>query len=65
MEKLILTCGRYIPQSAGDGETRVRAVEAYLARLSEELELLLGDTGRALEALQAAQSVSDDGEGGE
>lgn len=41
MEKLILSCGRFSP-SAGEGiEGRVRALEAYLARLSEELEFLL------------------------
>jgi predicted RNA-binding protein Jag len=42
-------------------------MEAYLARLSEELEILLGETGRMLEALQTAQAaltVRDNGEGG-
>ena len=43
MEKLILKCGRYVPQAAGDTETRVRAVEAYLAVLTAELELLVGE----------------------
>ena len=56
MEKLILPCGRYIPQFAGDTETRVRAMEGYLARLSEELEVLLGETSKALDALQSAQN---------
>lgn len=68
MEKLILSCGRYIPMSAGDSEIRIRALEAYLARLSEELEILLGETGRTLNALQAEQSgamsVGDRREGG-
>ena len=70
MEKLILTCGRYIPPSAGDSEIRVRAMEAYLARLSEELEILLGEAGRMLEALRSGQTASDvndhsnSGEGG-
>ena len=67
MEKLILSCGRYIPSTAGDSEARAQAMEAYLARLSEELEILLGEMGRILEALQAGQSpsaVSDSGEGG-
>lgn len=67
MEKLILTCGRFLPPSAGNSETRVKAMEAYLARLSEELEILLGETGRMLEALQSAQAaltVRDNGEGG-
>ena len=56
MEKLILSCGRYIPQAAGNAEARVRAMEAYLARLSEELEVLLGETAGAIETLQAMQS---------
>lgn len=56
MEKLILPCGRYIPQFAGDTETRVRAMEGYLARLSEELEVLLGETAKALDTLQAVQN---------
>ena len=67
MEKLILSCGRFLPPSAGDSESRVNALEAYLARLSEELEILLGETGRMLEALQSAQAaltVRDNGEGG-
>ena len=67
MEKLILSCGRFLPPSAGDSETREKAMEAYLARLSVELEILLGETGRMLEALQtvqAALTVRDNGEGG-
>lgn len=67
MEKLILTCGRFLPPSGGDSEARVRAMEAYVARLSEELEILLGETGRMLEALQSVQAaltVQDNGEGG-
>ena len=68
MDKLILPCGRYIPQFSGDAETRLRAMEAYLARLSEELEVLLGETAKALEALASAQNdlvaVYADREGG-
>ena len=56
MEKLILSCGRYIPQAAENTEARVRAMEAYLARLSEELEVLLGETAGAMDALQVMQS---------
>lgn len=73
MEKLILACGRYIPPSSENLEFRVRAVEAYLTRLTEELELLVGEMDRALDALEtllterdgvwAAAAVSD-GEGG-
>ena len=72
MEKLILACGRYIPPSSENLEFRVRAVEAYLTRLTEELELLVGEMDRALDALETllterdraeAASVSD-GEGG-
>lgn len=68
MDKLILPCGRYIPRFAGDTEIRLRAMEAYLARLSEELEVLLGETTQALASLQAAQSslasVNTNREGG-
>ena len=68
MDKLILPCGRYIPQFSGDAEIRLRAMEAYLARLSEELEVLLGETAKALDALASAQndlaSVYADREGG-
>ena len=56
MEKLILPCGRYIPQLAGDTEARVQAMESYLARLGEELEVLLGETARALDDLRSAQN---------
>ena len=67
MEKLMLTSGRYLPPFGGDSETRLRSLEAYVAQLSEELEVLLGEMGRAMEALQAGQSLSashDNGEGG-
>ena len=68
MEKLILSCGRYIPLAAGNSEARVRAMEAYLARLSEELELLLGETAKALSYLEAVQhslvSENNNREGG-
>lgn len=69
MEKLILTCGRYIPSAAGDTDTRVAAMEAYLARLSEELEVLMGEMDRVLTALEgmlsaAASSADTNGEGG-
>ena len=56
MEKLILSCGRYIPQFMGDTETRMRTMEAYLARLSEELEVLLGEMAEAPENLRSAQN---------
>ena len=55
MEKLILPCGRYIPRLAGDTEARVQAMESYLARLGEELEVLLGETAKALEDLRSVQ----------
>lgn len=68
MEKLILSCGRYIPLSAGDAESRVRAMEAYLARMSEELEVLLGEMGATPDRMETAQtyltSVSANREGG-
>ena len=64
MEKLILTCGRYLPPSAGDTEARIAAMESYLARLSEELEVLMGEMDRvltALEGLLPAAAVSESG----
>lgn len=41
MEKLTLSCGRYAPQTGDTVEARVRAMENYLARLSEEMEFLV------------------------
>lgn len=69
MEKLILTCGRYLPPSAGDTESRIAAMESYLARLSEELEVLMGEMDRVLTALEgllpaaadSAEAVSESG----
>lgn len=54
MEKLILKCGRYIPSAAADTESRVKEMEAYLSRLTEELEFLMGELDRTLEALGRA-----------
>ena len=50
MEKLILTCGRFAPVPGESVEARVQAMEAYLSRLAEELEFLLAEVGRNLEA---------------
>ncbi len=51
MAGLTLGCGRFIPRPAGGGEAdmaaRVAALEAYLVRLSEELELAVGGGGAA------------------
>jgi hypothetical protein len=54
MEKLILKCGRYIPSAAADTESRVRGMEVYLSKLTEELEFLMGELDRTLEALGSA-----------
>jgi hypothetical protein len=54
MEKLILKCGRYIPSAAADTESRVKGMEAYLSRLTEELEFLMGELDGTLEALGSA-----------
>ena len=56
MEKLILKCGRYIPSATVDTESRVKEMEAYLSRLTEELEFLMGELDRVLEALAAVSS---------
>ena len=54
MEKLILKCGRYIPSAAADTESRVKEMEAYLSRLTEELEFLMGELDRAMKILGSA-----------
>lgn len=54
MEKLILKCGRYIPPAAGDAEQRVKSLESYLAGLTQELEFLVGELDRTLEAMGSA-----------
>ena len=54
MEKLILKCGRYIPSAAVDTESRVKEMEAYLSRLTEELEFLMGELDRAMKILGSA-----------
>ena len=51
MEKLILQCGRYVPSDEGDALLRVRALEAYIARLTEELEHLLAQMDPVLRAV--------------
>jgi hypothetical protein len=59
MEKLILKSGRFIPPALGDVETRVKLIEAHLSGLTEELEYLVGEMDRALNALEAAISERD------
>ena len=51
MEKLILKCGRYVPASAADTAVRIAAMEAYLSRLTDELEHLLSELDLALRAV--------------
>ena len=43
MEKLILSCGRFVPAVGGDEGARVKGLEEYLVRLTEELELMLSE----------------------
>lgn len=54
MEKLILTRGRFTPQSGDSPEGRIRALEKYLSDLSEEMELIVARIGQ----LQA--SIADE-----
>ncbi len=65
MEKLILKCGRYLPPASGDTESRVRLMEVYVSKLTEELEHLVEELDRTLAALEtaAAAMAADGGEG--
>ena len=75
MEKLILKCGRYITPAVEDVEYRVKLMEAYLSMVTEELEFLVGEMDRALnafeqaiaerDALVAAEESADEGDLGE
>lgn len=60
MAKLTLRCGRFIPPAAGDTEGRLRSLERYLARLTEELEHELGTGEPSPDTVTAA---GGDGEG--
>lgn len=60
MEKLILKCGRYSPNAAGNVEQRIARIEAYLLMLSSDIEYLVGEMDRALEALEKAYVERDD-----
>ncbi|MBR5123617.1 MAG: hypothetical protein IKU90_00675 [Clostridia bacterium] len=57
MEKLMLTCGRFMPPHGGDTEQRVERLEAYLSKLTQELELVLRELNDAA-AEQAVASLS-------
>ena len=53
--KWVLACGRFSPNAGAGVTARVLALEAYIAALSEELELqlselMLSELGRATEA---------------
>ena len=65
MEKLILTSGRFTPRAGASTEARVQALEAYLAEMSEEMELLIARLGRlyGTEARAASADVSAQEEG--
>lgn len=59
MEKLILKCGRYMPSAAGDTESRVKLLEAYLSGLTQELEFLVEELDRVLQAQGMFATVGD------
>lgn len=49
MKPLICKTGRYIPHPEASDAARIRFLEQYVAALSEELEQVLAEIGRALE----------------
>ena len=53
-KKWVLSCGRFSPHEGASAEARVRAVESYVARLAEEMEFLIAELGRAVDAASAA-----------
>ncbi len=58
MEKLILRAGRYIPRPEASDSDRIHRLEDYLATLTEELERLVAEVDRALDALEASIGAS-------
>lgn len=57
MERLKLTCGRYLPAGKGGTEERLAALEDYVGRLAAELEFRLGEAGKALETITEAMAA--------
>lgn len=53
MEKLILKCGRFVSPAGTDEQTRVRAMETYLASFTSELEFLLEEMQKTMDRLTA------------
>lgn len=54
MERLKLTCGRYLPAAMGSSEERLAALEEYVVRLAAELEFRLGEAGMTMQNLANA-----------
>ena len=54
MERLKLTCGRYLPGATGGSEERLAALEEYVVRLAAELEFRLGEAGVMMQTLADA-----------
>lgn len=52
MEKLILKCGRFLPREGLDSSARLRSMEQYLAKLTEELEYTAAELDRTLRELE-------------
>ena len=57
MERLKLTCGRYLPRLGENAEARLAALEDYVGKLTAELEFRLGEAGLALERLETSAAV--------
>lgn len=59
MEKLTLKCGRFMPARSLDPAERIRLIEAYLGKLTEELEYVVAEMDRVLNALETAYAERD------
>ena len=55
MEKLILKCGRFVSPPETDEQTRLRALEVYLAHFTSEMEFLLAEMQKTLDQVTTSE----------